>query len=34
MIEREGFAVRSQHRVNRILGRTLPTVLTVAERAA
>jgi ubiquinone/menaquinone biosynthesis C-methylase UbiE len=34
MIEEAGFSVRRQHRVNRILGRVLPTVLTVAERAA
>ncbi|HYZ91361.1 MAG TPA: methyltransferase domain-containing protein [Actinomycetota bacterium] len=32
LTENAGFTVRRQHRVNRILGRTLPTVLTVAER--
>lgn len=34
IVEGAGFSVRRQHRVNRILARALPTVLTVAERAA
>ncbi len=34
MVQRAGFTVRRQHRVNRILGLALPTRLTVAGRAA
>lgn len=33
LVEEAGFEVERQHRVNRIMGRVIPTVLTVALRA-